>query len=247
MTTKPSLSLPANFPSLIDVSVHRPNTTLSEIKAMCETGLQEGFNVISNSCFIPQARQFLGLDAKIKLGSTVGFPFGTASTQAKAAEARIAIENGAQEIDMVIAIGFLREGIQHYSTVEKDIKAVVDAVKTAGGGVVKVIIETCYLTRDQIIDACKIVGNAGADFVKSSTGYGPAGATLENLKLMREVTDPSVEVKAAGGIRTLAQCIEYLDLGVTRLGIGLTGALPILEDYRNNVIIDRQTQSDLDY
>ncbi len=91
------------------------------------------------------------------------------------------------------------------------------------------------------------MGNAGADFVKSSTGYGPAGATLENLKLMREVTDPSVEVKAAGGIRTLAQCIEYLDLGVTRLGIGLTGALPILEDYRNNVIIDRQTQSDLDY
>lgn len=224
--------IPKNFVSLLDVSVHRPNTTLTEIKELCKIGLQEGFNVVSNSCFTKFVRQYIGVGAPILVGATVGFPFGTASTAAKAFESQRAVEDGADEVDMVLAVGLLREGAEYYSIVRDDIRAVVDAVHTAGGKTTKVIIETCYLNEAEKGIACQLVTDAGAEFIKTSTGYGPGGATLEDVRLMRRLSGPQVKVKAAGGIRTLALCLDYLDAGVDRLGIGLPGALAILEEVR---------------
>ena len=224
--------LPEGFIKKIDVSVHRPNSTLSEIHELCEIGLKEGFNVITNSNFTKFARQFIGPNASIQLGATVGFPFGTASTPAKAFEAQRAIEDGANEVDMVMAIGLLREGPQYYSLVEEDIRAVVDSVHKSGGAVTKVIIETCYLSKEEKIAACKLVTNAGAEFIKTSTGYGPAGATIGDVVLMRKESGTNIKVKAAGGIRTLDQCIEYFQAGADRLGIGLSSTLGILKEVR---------------
>lgn len=227
-----TIQIPENFVGLIDVSVHKPNSTLSELKELSELGLREGFNVISNSCFTSYMRQFVGNNAPILVGATVGFPFGTASTASKAFEAERAIKDGADEVDMVLAVGFLREGPEYYKIVEEDVRAVVDAVHAAGGKGTKVIIETCYLTEAEKEIACQLVTHAGAEFVKTSTGYGPAGATLEDVRLMRRVSGPQVKVKAAGGIRTLKQCLEYLDAGAVRLGIGLPATLSILEEVR---------------
>ena len=221
---------PKNFPHLLDVSIHKPTTTPHEIKEMCEIGLREGFNVVSNSCYTSFVRQCVGKSAIIEVDATVGFPFGTASTIAKVAEAQQALKDGATEIDMVMAIGLLKEGPEYYSAVLKDIKAVVDTVHQAGGKGTKVIIETCYLTEAEKEVACKLVTEAGAEFVKTSTGYGTGGATLEDVRLMRKVSGPQVRVKAAGGIRTLEQCLALLEAGATRLGIGLTGALAILNE-----------------
>lgn len=226
--------IPNDFIKRLDVSVHRANTTLSEIKELCEISLKEGFNVITNSNYTYFARQFLGNNAPVHLGATVGFPFGTASTQAKIIEAQKAIQDGASEVDMVMAIGLLREGPDYYSMVEDDIRGVVDSVHAAGGNVTKVIIETCYLTDEQKVVACRLVTNAGAEFVKTSTGYGPGGATIEDVVLMRKESGRNTKVKAAGGIRTLAQCLDYFQAGADRLGIGLAGTLEILEEMRNS-------------
>ncbi len=233
-------SIPKYFVNLLDVSVHRPNTTLTEIKDLCNYGLHNGFNVISNSNFTKYVRKWVGPNAPILVGATVGFPFGTASTKAKAVEAQQAIEDGADEVDMVLAVGLLREGPEYYSEVREDIRAVVDAVHAAGGKATKVIIETCYLTETEKEVACKLVTEAGAEFVKTSTGYGPGGATIEDVCLMRRVSGPQVKVKAAGGIRTLAQCLDYLDAGVERLGIGLQGAMAILEEIQ---VVNRSQES----
>lgn len=223
-------SIPKNFSRLLDVSVHRPNTTLTEIRDLCNYGLSNGFNIITNSNFTKYVRKWIGPNAPVSIGATVGFPFGTASTKAKAIEAQQAIEDGADEVDMVLAVGLLREGPEYYFEVREDIRAVVDAVHAAGGKATKVIIETCYLNEMEKEAACKLVTEAGAEFVKTSTGYGPAGATLEDVRLMRRVSGAHVKVKAAGGIRTLAQCLDYLDAGADRLGIGLQGAMAILEE-----------------
>lgn len=226
------MQIPPNFSSLLDVSVHRANTTLDEIRELCRLGLSAGFNVITNSCYTRQARQFVGAEASIWLGATVGFPFGTASTEAKACEARLAVEAGADEVDMVLAVGPLRSGPDYYRIVEADVRAVVEAVRAAGGSATKVIIETCYLSEAEKIIACQLVTGAGAEFVKTSTGYGPGGATLDDVRLMRRVSGPQVKVKAAGGIRSLAACLDYLEAGAVRLGIGLPAALAILEEAR---------------
>lgn len=140
-STKLINKLPKDFIKMLDVSLHRPETTLSEIYKLCDTGLKEGFNVITNSCYIKYARKHLGENVSISLGSTVGFPFGTSSTSSKVEEARKAITEGADEVDMVMAIGFLREGPDYYGVVRDDIHAVVEAVHAAGGGITKVIIE----------------------------------------------------------------------------------------------------------
>ena len=234
MVTRPitAADIPHNFVSTLDVSVHKPNTTLTEIKELCKIGLQEGFNVISNSVFTKFVRQYVGSSAPILVGATVGFPFGTASTFAKAIEAQRAVEDGAEEVDMVLAVGLLREGQAYFDDVREDVRAVVDAVHKAGGITTKVIIETCYLTEAEKEIACQLVTEAGAEFIKTSTGYGPKGATLEDVRLMRRFSGPQVKVKAAGGIRTLAQCLDYLEAGVVRLGIGLPAALAILEEVR---------------
>ncbi len=163
----------------------------------------------------------------VKVGTVVGFPHGYATTETKVAETRQALADGATEIDMVIRIGALRSG--HDADVQSDIAAVVEAAH-AGGAIVKVIFENAYLTDDEKIRASRLTEAAGAEFVKTSTGFAPGGATHDDLRLMRANTSPHIRVKAAGGVRTLDSLLEVMALGTTRIGATATKA--IIDDFR---------------
>jgi deoxyribose-phosphate aldolase len=163
----------------------------------------------------------------VAVGTVVGFPHGSSTTATKVFEANDALANGATELDMVIPIGALRSGRDQ--DVQDDIAAVT-SVAHAAGALVKVILENAYLSDDEKERGSRLVEAAGADFVKTSTGYAPSGATHEDLALMRRVTSPSVQVKAAGGVRTLDDLLAVMALGVTRIGATQTKA--ILDDYR---------------
>lgn len=154
-------------------------------------------------------------ESDVKVCCVVGFPLGAMSTRAKACEARIAVEDGAEEIDMVVNIGAVKDG--NYDRVEEDIRAVVEA---SGGAVVKVILETCLLTREEIVETCRCAVKAGAGFVKTSTGFSTGGATVEAVHLMRETVGDSVKVKASGGIRTCGQAKAMIEAGADRIGAG---------------------------
>ncbi len=161
----------------------------------------------------------------VAVGTTVGFPHGNHLTETKVFEARRALEDGATELDMVIQIAALRSGRD--ADVQADIAAVVD-VGHAGGAIVKVIFENAYLTDDEKIRACHLTEAAGGDFVKTSTGFAPSGATHDDLRLMRANTSPHIQVKAAGGVRTLDALLAVMELGVTRIGATATETI-ILE------------------
>ncbi|MFO1541216.1 MAG: deoxyribose-phosphate aldolase [Chloroflexota bacterium] len=163
----------------------------------------------------------------VRVGTTIGFPHGSHATEVKVAEARRALADGATELDMVLQIGALKSGRD--ADVEADIRAVVD-VAHAAGAIVKVIFENAYLTDDEKIRACRLTEAAGGDFVKTSTGFAPSGATHDDLRLMRAHTSPHVAVKAAGGVRTLDALIDVMRLGVTRIGATATEA--IILDFR---------------
>ena len=163
----------------------------------------------------------------VKVGTTIGFPHGNHLTSTKVFEARQALADGATELDMVIQIGALKAGRD--AEVQADIKAVVD-VAHAGGAIVKVIFENAYLTDEEKVRACHLTEAAGAEFVKTSTGFAPTGATHEDLRLMRASTSPYIQVKAAGGVRTLDALIDVMNLGVTRIGATATAA--IIDDFR---------------
>ena len=163
----------------------------------------------------------------VAVGTVVGFPHGNHVTAVKVAEARQALADGATELDMVIQIGALRSGRD--ADVQADIVAIVD-VAHAGGAIVKVIFENAYLTDDEKIRACRLSEAAGADFVKTSSGFAPGGATHDDLRLMRANTSPHVQVKAAGGVRTLDALLEVMALGTTR--IGATATRTIIDDFR---------------
>ena len=163
----------------------------------------------------------------VKVGTVVGFPHGYATTETKVAETRQALAEGATEIDMVLQIGALKSGRD--VDVQFDIAAVVE-VAHADGAIVKVIFENAYLTDDEKIRACRLTEAAGADFVKTSTGFAPGGATHDDLRLMRANTSPHIQVKAAGGVRTLDALLDVMALGVTR--IGATATKTIIDDFR---------------
>src|SRR5262245_58781031 len=163
----------------------------------------------------------------VAVGTVIGFPHGYATTEEKVNEAKVAIADGATELDMVIHIGALRSGRDAY--VEADIKAVVN-VAHAAGAIVKVIFENAYLTDDEKIRACRLTEAAGGDFVKTSTGFAPSGATHDDLRLMRTNTSPHIQVKAAGGVRTLDALLAVMELGVTR--VGATATETIIQDFR---------------
>ncbi len=163
----------------------------------------------------------------VKVGTVVGFPHGYATTETKVAETRQAIADGASEIDMVLPIGALKSGRD--AEVQADIAAVVEAAH-AGHAIVKVIFENAYLTDDEKIRACHLTEAAGAEFVKTSTGFAPSGATHDDLRLMRANTSAHVQVKAAGGVRTLDALLEVMALGTTRIGATATAA--IIDDFR---------------
>jgi deoxyribose-phosphate aldolase len=163
----------------------------------------------------------------VAVGTVVGFPHGSSTTATKVFEARDAIENGAVELDMVIQIGALRSGRDE--DVRRDIAAVVEVARESGA-LVKVILENAYLNDDEKVRGSRLAEAAGADFVKTSTGYAPSGATHEDLALMRRATSPHVQIKAAGGVRTLDDLLAVMNLGVTR--IGATQTKSILDDFR---------------
>ena len=152
-------------------------------------------------------------DSEAKVCTVIGFPLGVNLTETKIAEAKAALRQGADELDMVMKVGALKEG--NYELVEKDIKGVVKASKDK---LVKVIIETCYLTDEEIVKACKIAKKAGADFVKTSTGFGTGGAKVEDIALMRKTVGKEMGVKASGGIHSLEEARAMIDAGATRIG-----------------------------
>jgi len=211
----------------IDHSLLRPELTYEDVIAGCV--LAARYHVASvcvKPYHVPLAVERLkGSD--VAVGTVVGFPHGAHTTQTKVFEAQKALKDGAVELDMVINIGALRSGQIDY--VREDIRAVVEAAK--GRAIVKVILENAYLSDKEKVLGCKLVEEAGADFVKTSTGFAPSGATIEDLKLMRASVGPKVQIKAAGGVRSLDAILAVIDVGVTRVGATATAA--ILDEFRD--------------
>ncbi|MGC8668506.1 MAG: deoxyribose-phosphate aldolase [Chthonomonadales bacterium] len=209
----------AAIAAMVDHSLLDPTLT--------DEALDEGCNVarrlkVASVCIKPYAvKRCAGIleGSGVRPSTVIGFPHGSHSTSAKVAEARIALDDGAGELDMVVNIGKVLS--RDWDYVRSEIAAVV-AEAHARGGLVKVIFENCYLTDYHKERLCEMSGEAGADFIKTSTGFGPGGATLHDLKLMLEHAPPGVKVKAAGGIRTLDQLLEVRNLGVARVGASRT-------------------------
>ena len=188
------------------------SSTWNDIKAICDDGMKYGTaSVCIPAAFVRQAKEYVG--DKLPICTVIGFPNGYSTTAAKCFEAGDAVANGADEIDMVVNIGMVKEGRFD------DVTAEISAVKTAcNGKLLKVIIETCLLTDDEKIAMCKAVTAAGADYIKTSTGFSTAGATFADVALFAAHVGPNVKIKAAGGISSLADAEEFIRLGADRLG-----------------------------
>ena len=211
----------------IDHSLLRPELDDQFIADGCRLAAE--YQVASVCCRpadVPRAVEVLA-GTGVAVGTVIGFPHGGSTTEAKVFEAEQAVKAGATELDMVINIGALRSGRDEY--VKGEIAAVV-ALAHSAGGIVKVILENAYLDDDQKVRGCRLAEAAGADFVKTSTGFAPTGATHEDLVLMRRSVSPHIGVKAAGGVRTLDGLLAVMELGVTRIGATQTAA--ILDEFR---------------
>jgi deoxyribose-phosphate aldolase len=207
---------------MIDHSLLNPVLTDKELEQGCRLGLEyECGSVCIMPYYLDRCAEILRGSA-VKASTTIGFPHGGHTTATKAAEARRALDDGAEELDMVVNISKVLSGDWDY--VQRDIHAVIELAH-ARGQKVKVIFENCYLKDDQKIRLCEICGELDADWVKTSTGYGPGGATIEDLKLMRAHSPARVQVKAAGGIRDLDKLLEVRALGVTRVGASRTAEI----------------------
>ena len=201
----------------IDHTMLKADATRDMIRQYCAEAKEHGFfSVCVNSCHAARVTKELE-GSNVKTCCVVGFPLGAMSSSAKAFEAEQAARDGASEIDMVINVGAVKE--QDKETVTNDIRAVVDAV-AKHGAIVKVIIETCLLTDDEKVFACTCAEQAGAAFVKTSTGFSTGGATIEDIKLMKKTVGDRLQVKASGGIRTNADAIAMLEAGADRIGAG---------------------------
>ena len=198
---------------LIDHTLLKAFATPDQIDKLCKEAAENHFaSVCVNPCNVAQCAKLLaGTD--VEVCTVIGFPLGANTSETKTFETKDAIAKGATEVDMVINIGALKAG--NIDLVQNDIKAVVDA---ANGVLVKVIIETCYLTDEEKVQACEAATKAGADFVKTSTGFGTAGATAHDVALMKKSIGPDMQVKAAGGIRTLEDAVNMVEAGATRIG-----------------------------
>ncbi len=208
----------------IDHSLLKPMLTIDEIEKGC--ALAADYQVASvcvRPADVPLAVSRLG-GTSVAVGTVISFPHGDSATPIKAAEAEKALEDGAVELDMVLNIGWLLSG--RYEEVQEDISTVVGV---SGDAIVKVIFENAYLTDEQIVEACHLSERAGADYVKTSTGYAPTGATIADLRLMRENIGPGMKVKAAHGVRTLDALLAVIEAGADRCGATATAAM--LDDY----------------
>lgn len=199
----------------IDHTLLKTAATEAQIIKLCQDALRYDFYAICvNGCHVPlAAKQLNGSD--VKIASVVGFPLGAMSPQAKAFEAQNAIENGANEIDMVISIGALKDA--KYDDVFSELSQLADLCHSHDAAL-KVILETCLLTDEEIIKACELCVKANADFVKTSTGFDAGGATIEDIKLMKRAVSGKAKIKASGGIRTLQDALKFIDAGADRLG-----------------------------
>ncbi|WP_312459445.1 deoxyribose-phosphate aldolase [Proteiniclasticum sp.] len=198
----------------IDHTLLKPEGTEAELIKLCEEAKEyKFFSVCVNPCNIEKAKELLK-DSDTKICTVVGFPLGQMTTEAKSFETKEAVFLGAEEVDMVINIGKLKD--KDYDYVLEDIRAVVLA---AGGVLTKVIIESCLLTDDEKVKACELAKAAGADYVKTSTGFSKSGATKEDIALMRKTVGPEMGVKASGGIRTLEDALAMIENGASRLGL----------------------------
>ena len=197
----------------IDHTILKATASSSDVQKLCEEAIEhEFYSVCVNGCYVADAKHLLqGTD--VKVAAVVGFPLGAMTTAAKVFEAKEAVENGASEIDMVINVAKLKDGEFEY--VENEIRQIKEAI---GDNVLKVIIETCYLTDEEKVKACELSLVAKADFVKTSTGFGTGGATYEDVKLMKSVVGDNAKVKASGGVRDKETAQKYVDLGAERLG-----------------------------
>jgi len=199
--------------AMIDHTVLKAVATPAMIEKLCQEAAEYQFaSVCVNPCNVPQAAKLLR-GTGVKVCTVIGFPLGANTPETKAFETKDAILNGAEEVDMVINVGALKAG--DYELLEKDIKAVVDA---ANGTLVKVIIETCYLTDEEKVIACQAAARAGADYVKTSTGFGTGGATPHDVALMRQSIPAEMKVKASGGVRNYAEALAVVEAGASRIG-----------------------------
>ncbi len=216
---------------IIDHTFLKPEATEKDIIKLCNEAKKYKFGAICiNQNYIQLAKKYLGKSG-VKICTVVGFPLG--ASLAKAYETELAIKNGADEIDMVIDIGMLKS--KKYNKVKKDIASVVEA---ANDHIVKVILETCLLNRNEIIKACQIAKKAGADFVKTSTGFNKGGATVEHVRLMRKVVGSDMGVKAAGGIRNFEKALEMIEAGAPNnnleylFRIGTSSGVEIIKEFK---------------
>jgi deoxyribose-phosphate aldolase len=197
----------------IDHTLLKADATQAMIEKLCSEAHEFKFaSVCVNTCYVPLAADILK-DSEVKTCTVVGFPLGAMLAEAKVAETSLAIQNGADEIDMVLNISFLKD--KKNNAVEEEIAAVKRA---AGDRIVKVIFETCYLTDEEIVTACNLCVLAGADYVKTSTGFGTGGATYADVELMKKSVGDKAKVKASGGVRDRESALKYIEIGAERLG-----------------------------
>lgn len=195
-----------------DHTLLKPESTWEQIKEICDDGLKYGCaSVCIPAAFVKKASEYLG--EELKVCTVIGFPNGYSTTAVKVFETEDAIRNGADEIDMVANIGWIKDGM--WDRVEEEIRTVKISCK---GRILKVIIETCLLTEEEKIEMCRVVTTAGADYIKTSTGFSSGGATREDVALFKAHVGPGVKIKAAGGISTLQDAEDFISLGADRLG-----------------------------
>ncbi len=210
---------PKDIASMLDHSTLQPWLTEADIRRGCEIALKYGTaSVCARPCDVPILAEMLE-GSGVRVCTVIGFPHGAHETAVKLAEAQLALAEGCEELDMVLNIGKLKAGA--YEEVGNEIRLVANAAHEAGA-ILKVILETCYLTDEEKVTACRLSEQAGADFVKTSTGYGSAGCTIEDLKLMRASVSPKVRVKGSGGIRDLDTVLAARAAGADRCGVSAT-------------------------
>ena len=201
-----------NYNKMIDHTVLKADTPLETVKRICDEAMEYGFaSVCINPCHVAYCADYLK-DSDVNVCTVIGFPLGANTSAVKAFETKDAIANGADEIDMVMNIGALKD--KNYDLVRNDVKAVVEA---ANGTLVKVILETCLLTEDEIKKACELCVEAKADYVKTSTGFSTRGATIEDVQIMKAAVQGKAKVKAAGGVRTHEDMVKIVEAGADRI------------------------------
>lgn len=197
----------------IDHTLLKPTATAADIRTLCAEAIQYDFYAVCiNSCYVSLAKEVLE-NSGVKIAAVIGFPLGAMATEIKVAEAKFCVAQGANEIDMVMNLGWFKSGL--HAEITEEIKTIKDSI---GKAILKVILETCYLSEDEIAVACKLCLEGGADFVKTSTGFGTAGATLKAVQIMKQSVGVKAQIKASGGIRDKATALGYIKAGAARIG-----------------------------